>query len=176
MPLFETVTDLHAQAAIVRRRRYGVIEFVDGRFRRILLRPFPKYVTLADSLFWGRYYHARVTGDRCRLFYNQPLWHSNFLALKYVLSTRDASLASLLGAAAMLDEIAQIKRSDAILTDAANLRISERLLRRLGWERHTKSRWHRNYIKRFYGEYPAGRYVSLSSTSAHLEAVSPNDQ
>jgi hypothetical protein len=28
------------------------------------------------------------------------------------------------------------------------------MLARFGWEQHAASRWHRNYIKRFYGEYP----------------------
>ena len=42
MRCFETVTDLAAGAETLRRRAYGVIEMVDGRFRRIGLRPFPK--------------------------------------------------------------------------------------------------------------------------------------
>ena len=32
--------------------------------------------------------------------------------------------------------------------------ISDRLLARLGWEAHKPQRWHRNYIRRYYGEYP----------------------
>jgi hypothetical protein len=136
-----------------------VIDIVEGRLAGIHLRPFPKYVSLIDALFWGRFYHQRVSGDRCRLYYNQPRKCPNYLALKYVLSARDSSLASFFGALAVLDEIARIKKSDAILTDVANFRISQRLLARLGWERHTDSRWHRNYIKRFYGHYPATRAI-----------------
>jgi hypothetical protein len=143
-----------------------VIDIVDGRLAAIHLRPFPKYVSLIDVLFWGRFYHQRVAGDRCRLYYNQPRRCPNYLALKYVLSARDSSLASFFGALAVLDEIARIKRSDAILTDVANFRISERLLARLGWERHTNSRWHRNYIKRFYGQYSATRIDWRSSASS----------
>jgi hypothetical protein len=134
-----------------------VIDIVEGRLAGIHLRPFPKYVSLIDALFWGRFYHERVAGDRCRLYYNQPRRCPNYLALKYVLSSRDSRLASFCGALAVLDEVARIKQSDAILTDVANFRISERLLARLGWQRHTDSRWHRNYIKRFYGQYPAAR-------------------
>jgi hypothetical protein len=168
MPLFETVTDLDAQADVVRRRRYGIIEMVDGRFQRMVLRPFPKYVSLFESIFWGGFCHRRIPGDRLRLFYNQPFLHPNYLSLKYAVSARDTSLASMLGVLQVLDEVARIKGSDAILMDAANLRISDRFLRREGWERHTKSRWHRNYIKRFYGEYPVGR-SSLRSSFAPLE-------
>ena len=55
---------------------------------------------------------------------------------------------------AILDEIARLKQTDAIDCDAANLRISDRVLERFGWEPHRPSKWHRNFIKRFYGVYP----------------------
>ncbi len=154
---FQTITDPRAAADVVRARRYGVIDVVEGRLVGVHLRPFPKFVSLLDVLFWGRFYHDRIPGDRCRLYYNQPRSSPDYLALKYVLSSRDSSLATFFGALAVLDEVACIKRSDAIVTDVANFRISERLLARLGWERHTTSRWHRNYIKRFYGQYPPSR-------------------
>ncbi len=174
MSFFQTVTDLDRQADILKRRPYGVIEVVEGQFRRVLLRPFPKYVSLFESLFWGGFCHRRLPGDRLRLFYNQPRRHANYLSLKYAISTRDTSLATMLGALAVLDEIARIKQSDAILTDAANFRISDRFLRRQGWERHTKARYHRNYIKRFYGEYSRVRRIDLSkdhqSAAAFLSA------
>jgi hypothetical protein len=80
----------------------------------------------------------------------------------------------MLGSMAVLDEIARIKRSDAILTDAANFRISDRFLRRQGWERHTKARYHRNYIKRFYGEYSTVRRIPLGTGQSHLETAVAN--
>jgi hypothetical protein len=167
---------LHRQADVVARRPYGVIEMVDGRFRRLRLRPFPKYVSLIEALFWGGFCHRRQPGDRLLLFYNQPRQHTNYLSLKYAISSRDTSLATMLGALSVLDEIAHIKRSDAILTDAANFRISDRFLRRQGWERHTKARYHRNYIKRFYGEYPQVRWIELGqnqlAASAELTGAS----
>ena len=113
----------------------------------------------------------RIPGDRCRLYYNQPRTSPDYLALKYVLSSRDSSLATFFGALAVLDEVARIKRSDAIVTDVANFRISERLLARFGWERHTTSRWHRNYIKRFYGQYPQSRYIPSLTVSRELETT-----
>ena len=160
VPLYETITDLNdfAQAEVVRRRRYGVIEIVDGRLARIVFRPFPKWVSLWESLYWGEWRHQRKPGDRCYLYFNQPAQCPNYLALKYAHSHRDTRLRSFFAALRVLDQIAEIKRTDAIVADAANLRISDRLLSRLGWEKHTNSRWHRNYIKRFYGEY--GKPVS----------------
>jgi hypothetical protein len=47
-----------------------------------------------------------------------------------------------------------IKRSDALLCDVLNERISDRLLQRWGWERHVLDSPRRHHIKRFYGEYP----------------------
>ncbi|HUY36180.1 MAG TPA: hypothetical protein VMV69_25805 [Pirellulales bacterium] len=152
-PLFETVTDLAAQAEAVRRRRYGVIEVADGRFRRLRLRPLPKLGTLADVLVWGRWFHHGRRGDCCWLYYNQPRAFPNFLALKYLVSTRQSTLATIHTALRVLEEIARAKCTDALLCDAANVRISDRLLAREGWEPNKPNRWHRNYIKRFYGVY-----------------------
>ena len=152
MPLFETVTDLVSGADVLRRRRYGVIEVVDGELVRVALRPFPKFCLLHEPI-WGDWYHTSVAGDRCRLYYNQPRGFANFLALKYLLSSRGATLRTVRRALAVLEQIAEIKRTDAILCDAASLRISPRLLAREGWEPNRPSRWHRHHIKRFYGEY-----------------------
>jgi hypothetical protein len=55
---------------------------------------------------------------------------------------------------AILDEIARLKQSDALLCDAISERITTRLLSREGWEPHCPSLFHRHYIKRFYGVYP----------------------
>lgn len=156
-PLFETVTDLAAQADVVRRRRYGVIEMAEGRFRQLRLRPFAKFYTPFDFFLRGESYHRSRSGDRCLLYYNQPRQFSNFLALKYIVSTRDATLATVSGALDVLDQIAEIKRADALLCEVANFRISERILVRWGWVPHAPSRWRRNFIKRFYGIYPPRR-------------------
>ena len=76
------------------------------------------------------------------------------MALKYILSSRGATFGTCRLAVRVLDEIARIKRTDALVCDAANSRISHKLLTRWGWQPHKPQRWHRNYIKRFYGDYP----------------------
>ena len=165
-PLFETVTDLAAQADVVRRRRYGVIEMAEGQFRQLRLRPLPKFYTPFDYFLRGEGYHRSQPGDRCLLYYNQPRNFSNFLALKYVVSTRDATLATFRGALEVFDRIAEIKGADALLCEVANFRISDRLLARWGWAPHAPSRWRRNFIKRFYGVYP-GRGVEAPRVASH---------
>ena len=152
MYIFRRIADLDRQHAELVAGRYGVIEIEDGRLQHITLRPWPKIVSLWESLGWGEYLHRHRPGDRCRLFYNQPRGSDRFLAFKYFLATRGTSLRSFHTALDTLDEIARIKRSDAIVCEAANLRLNERIMRRYGWEQHTSKP--RNYIKRFYGSYP----------------------
>jgi hypothetical protein len=154
MALFlKTVTDLRNDVELLRRRRFGVIDIRNGELESIRLRPWPKLVSII-GVAWGQWHHVHVPGDRLRLYYNQPFLYSNFLALKFAISSRHTTLATVHRALEVLDEIAQIKRSDALLCDAANFRLSSAMLARYGWEQHAASRWHRNYIKRFYGEYP----------------------
>lgn len=148
----ETHSNIDEARESVRRRRYGVIETSSGRFRSIRLRPWPTLVSLRDLFPIGDDYHTRGPADHCWLYYNQPWRSSNFLALKYIVSTRGTSYATFRAALAALEQVAELKRIDAILCDAANTRLSDRLLQRLGWEPHKPQRWHRNFIRRFYGQ------------------------
>ncbi len=153
-PLFETVTDLVDQADVLARRPYGVIEMVDGRFRRVLLRPYPKMLLGPEILVFGAMHHRYRHGDRLLLYYNQSWRFRSFLAVKYAISARETSMGSIARALDVLDEIARLKRVDAMLGDVSNWRISKRSLARFGWQPHCPSRWHRHYVKRFYGDYP----------------------
>jgi hypothetical protein len=152
--LFQSVHSLTDEAAVLRDRRYGVIEMSDGRLSGVHLRPWPKIISLPEAWWFGGWNHRRLQGDRCWLYYNQPRSCSNYLALRYIVSGREGSLASFHGGLVVLDEIARIKGTDAIVCDVTNSRISERLLSRWGWQRHVLHSPRRHYIKRFYGEYP----------------------
>lgn len=138
----------------LRARRYGVIEIASGQLIGIHLRPYPRIATALDVVWLGPRRRSRKSGDRVWLYYNQPWRHPRYLAVTYAESTRDCRHATLAAALAVLDEVARIKGVDALLCDAWNPRLSERLLARYGWTPHLDSRWHRNFIKRFYGQYP----------------------
>jgi hypothetical protein len=155
----------------IHSHRCGVIEMKDGQFYGLHFRRWPKFVSFLDVMWWGPRYHQRTPGDHCYLYYHQPLRFPNFLALTYVLSTRNCTLATFRGGLNVLDRIAQIKRTDALLCDAWNSRISDRLLARWGWKPHALSRWHRNYIKRFYGVYPQAN--ATASTAAIDLVITP---
>lgn len=153
-PLLETVTDLGEGAEVLRRRRYGVIEATAGRFRRVVLRPLPKLVSVPEIRLLGQWTHRRRALDRCLLYYDQPRRFPNFLAVKYLVSAGGTALGTVLRVLEVLDEIARLKRTDALLCAVINGRFSPKLLARWGWEPHCASGRHRHYIKRFYGEYP----------------------
>lgn len=153
---FTPIRDLFAERDQVTRGRYGVIETRDGEFHSLEYRPLPKLISLPEVWPVRLKFHARGPQDRCRLYFNQPRGMENFLALKYIVSTEGSSYATFRAALAALDQIAAIKRTDAIVCDAANIRLSDRLMQRWGWEPHKPQRWHRNFIRRFYGQYPAG--------------------
>ncbi len=154
-----TLNDPFADGDSVRRGRYGVIEVIDGRLTAIHLRRFPKIISALEIETLGRRRHEHKPGNRCLVYYNQPRACPNYLALKYVVSQRDCTFSTIHRAAEALDEVARIKQSDALLCDVWNARISDRLLSRWGWEPHKPQRWHRHYIKRFYGVYPRERAI-----------------
>lgn len=153
--LTESITNLDAGRERIRAHRWGAIETVGGELRAVHLRAWPKLVSLPELLPLGPRYHSRGAADRCLLYYNQPWRLPNFLALKYIVSTTGTSYRTFRAALVVLDAIAELKHSDAIVCDAANFRLSDRLMARLGWEPHKPQRWHRNFIRRFYGVYPA---------------------
>jgi hypothetical protein len=138
----------------IRTARYGVIETAGGCLQAVHKRLFPKLVAWPELWPVPDRYHRGGTADRCLLYFNQPRSCPNFLALKYVISTRATSYATFRAAIATLDAVAAAKGIDALVCDVANSRLSDRFLARQGWEKHKPQRWHRNFIKRFYGEYP----------------------
>ncbi len=155
---FETVTDLNASAATLSERRYGVIEVIDGRLTQIVLRPWPKRVWLFQAWIAARLQHKYLGGDRCWLYYNQPRLTPAYLAVPYMLSAHETRLTSIQCAVQTLEQIAAIKGCDAILCDAANPRITDRVMRRFGYVSHAPMWLHRNYIKRLYESRPSEPY------------------
>lgn len=162
--LRKTICDLGSESDRLRAWRYGVIETVGGKFTAVHLRAWPKLASLPELWPQGLKYHAQGQADRCFLYYNQPRRMPNFLALRYVVSTEGTSYRTFRAALLALDAVAEIKRTDAIVCDAANMRLSDRLMARLGWEPHKPQRWHRNFIRRFYGVYPS-RVGAVSNAS-----------
>lgn len=163
MAIFETVTNIVEQQDIIRRRAYGVIETANGKLVKIRFRPWPKIISLLEISALGMRTHHHNIEDRCLLYFNQPMFHRNFIAVPYVLSSAKTSYATTRIALHVLDQIAFLKRTDAIVCEVTNHRISDRAMQRFGWESHVRNSSRRHFIRRFYGEYPEAAKVSDNS-------------
>lgn len=146
------VTSIQEQADVLRARRAGKIVTCGGRLVGVFGRWWPylgnHFQTLLDRQW------RPLIGDRCELYFHAPLSSPGFLTLSYVHSGDGTSLSTFYAATLVLDEIARLKRSVAIVSNVTNDRISDRLLQRWGWEAHCLEWSGRHFIKRFYGEYP----------------------
>ncbi len=153
MPLFDSITQLQENEDKIRARAYGMIEVENGRLQAIHFRPWPKLISAVEAAWIGGWKHKREQKNRCVLYYNQPIAHRNFLTLAYIESTLGTSFASICKSLLALEHVAMIKGSDALLCEATNRRISDRMFRRWGWEPHLVGSKKRQWIKRFYGDY-----------------------
>ncbi len=154
MKPIESVYDVKAQQETLRRRRYGVIEAAEGKLVRIQLRPWPKFASLLEAHWIRAMKSTRKPKDLCRLYYNEPSAHPGFLTLVYVESSLKTSAKTVFATLGVLDQIAYIKHSNAIIADVSNQRISDRALKHWGWEPYMEETSTRHFIKRFYGTYP----------------------
>lgn len=146
------VQQMTAQADRLRQRRNGRIVTENGRLDAVYGRWWPHLGDMLNVL-WDT--HARTfIQDRCELYFHQPLGSPDFLTLSYVRSGPRTTLSTFYAATLVLDEIARLKQSHAIVTHVTNDRITDRLLARWGWQQHCLSWGGRHFIKRFYGEYP----------------------
>ncbi|TWU01317.1 hypothetical protein Pla52n_46910 [Stieleria varia] len=103
---------------------------------------------------WWQSRHGRPDDDICWLDYHQPRGMPGFLTLDYIRSGSSAGYKTFLGACHVLDEIARIRGAQAIVAHVSTAAISDRLLERLGWERHLEHWSGRHWIRRFYDGYP----------------------
>src|SRR5712672_3335336 len=101
----ETIGDLTTGCERIRARRYGVIETAGGELQAVHLRPWPKLLAAPEIVPLVPKYHQRGESDRCLLYYNQPRRMSNFLALKYIVSTHGTSYRTFRAALIALDAI-----------------------------------------------------------------------
>lgn len=161
-----SVIDPIIGSAEIRRWRCGRIVMQRGCLIEIQRRLTVGSVSVAQV--WWQAKFGRKDDDMCWLDYHQPLGMPGFLTLDYVRAGTRAGFKSFVGATHVLDEIARIRGSLAIVAHVSNGNISDRLLKRLGWEQHLTKWKGRHWIRRFYDGYPEsslGRYVEADSAS-----------
>ena len=103
---------------------------------------------------WWQATYGRSDNEVCWLDYHQPVGMPAFLTLDYIRSGKSAGIKSFIGACKILDEIARIRGTQAIVAHVTNQSITDRLLTRLGWQQHMEEWNGRHWIRRFYDGYP----------------------
>jgi hypothetical protein len=132
--------------------RCGRIVIKGGRLASVHWRGWPYYGNWLRAS-WDNFRRSGQP-DRCDMYYHQPLGMAGFITLDYIRSSAATSLSSLYVASLALDEIARLQGAMALVCHVTNDRISDRLLKRWGWQQHCLDWPGRHYIKRFYGQYP----------------------
>jgi hypothetical protein len=145
------VTDIRRQADILSTWRNGRIVMKDGCLVAIRRRFWPTPASIARVWLQTRF--NRGTRDECTLEYRSAR-PGGFIVLDYIHSGPQTQLATFRGACQILDEIARLRGAVAILAHVSTDAISDRLLRRWGWEPHANHMAGRHWIKRFYDGYP----------------------
>ncbi len=148
----ESTNDPFKDERKICRWRNGRIVMRAGKLIEIQRRLTCGSVSVAQV--WWQSKYGRDDDDLCWIDYHQPLGMSKFLTLDYIRAGTKAGYKSFCGAVHVLDEIARIRGAAAIVAHVSNGNISDRLLARMGWERHLESWNGRHWIRRFYDGYP----------------------
>ena len=136
----------------IRRWRCGRIIMRDGMLVEIQHRLMCGSASMAQV--WWQAKYGRANDEICWLDYHQPRGMPSFLTLDYVRSGQNAGYKTFVGACHMLNEIARIRNATAIVAHISNGNISDRFLKRMGWEEHMENWSGRHWIRRFYDGYP----------------------
>lgn len=169
MPLFDSIQAIDENHEAIRSRAYGMIEVENEQLVAVHFRPWPKLISGIEAAWIGGWKHKRDRRNRCVLYYNRPIAHPNYLVLAYIQSTLGTSFATFRKSLLVLDHVAQIKGSDAVMCEVTNDRLPDRLLRRWGWERHLEHSPKRHWIKRFYGNYSSVQTGSMQNHSGSMQ-------
>lgn len=146
------VRNIAQQSELLVTRRAGRIVIDGGHLTAVHGRWWP-YIGNHLRCAWDQRFRF-AKQDRCEIFYHAPQGLSQFITISYAHSGAGTSLSSIFAGALVLDEIARLRRSVAIVCCVTNDRISDRLLERWGWVQHCLDQPGRHFIKRFYGNYP----------------------
>lgn len=126
--------------------RAGRIVVRDGNLWDIRRRYLPGAASVVQAIWqagWGR-----STGSDCVIDYHTPWGMPAFLTLDYMRSGRMAGYRSFCKAVQTLEAIAEQRNAYAIVAHITNSSITDRLLRRWGWQPHCLEWKGRHWIKR----------------------------
>ncbi|MEQ1825161.1 MAG: hypothetical protein ABL921_04420 [Pirellula sp.] len=131
------------------RWRYGEVETHAGHLVAISGRWWPWLASQWDT--WRDAYLKDLPTDVCRFYYAFPIRSPDFMAVLYTHSGPMTQYKTFCKGVTVLDEIAMMRKVQAVVCQATNERLNERLMRRLGYVRHAFSLGENHYIKRLKG-------------------------
>ncbi len=129
--------------------RYGVVEVHNDHVYHIQRRLLPKLPSIWEA--WLDAHWRRLPENEVRLYYNVPYRCGGFMILAYARAGSKTSLASFRTGLSVLEEIAELKRLQAIVCHATNPRLTERVMNYFGYTRHASHLKGYHYIKRLTG-------------------------
>lgn len=138
---------IHQWQVTIRGARAGRIVAESGRVVEVRRRWMPYRASLPE-VFFERTFRPQPPG-RCVLDYHLPRRCPGYITLDYVRSGRDTSFASFRAAIFALDRVADLHAAEAIVCHVTTPSLSDRLLRRWGWQQHCLQWKGRHWIKRF---------------------------
>jgi hypothetical protein len=144
------VTDVRTHANTLKQWNRGRITMRNGKLVSVRRRQFYMPASIARVWFQARFKPGNR--DQCTLDYRCNRI-GGFMVVEFIQSGPSTQLATLRGACQILDEIARLRQSVAILAHVSTSAISDRLLKRWGWEPHAGTLSGRHWIKRFYSGY-----------------------
>ncbi len=130
----------------IRAWHYGEIEVCRGELHAIYPRWWPKFSSQWEA--WWDSYLRKPPEDVCRFYYALPRRVPDYLIVVYVQAGPKTQFKTFFRGVKLVDEIAAIWRVKAIVCQATNPRLNERLLKRLGYVRHAFSLGENHYIRR----------------------------
>lgn len=139
-------TSVNGFADRIQTWHYGEIEVCRGELLAIYPRWWPKFASQWEA--WRDSYLRRPPVDVCRIYYAFPRRTPDYLTVIYAHAGPKTQLKTLFRGVRLVDEIAAIWKVKAIVCQATNARLNERLMRRLGYVRHAFSLGENHYIKR----------------------------
>ena len=140
------VTSVDGNADRIRSWNYGELELFDGKLLGIYPRWWPRIASEWES-FRDSAIRSLPT-DFCRVYYAFPRRVPGFMSVLYARSGPNTKYKTLYRAVVVMEEIARLRDSHAIVCQMINLRASERLMNRWGYVRHALALGNNHYIKR----------------------------
>lgn len=140
------ITDVAQSRHRILACKYGEIELSGGAVVCIYPRWWPRIGSKWESAVES--YLKVLPEDSCRVYYAFPMRAPNYMSVLYAHSGPNTSYKTLYRGVTAVEEIARIREAHAIVCQVSNSRLSERLMKRLGYVRHALNLGDHHYIKR----------------------------